>query len=240
MARHRRDSARLTSAGQRRDIPLPTRQPHPHSDQRPAWHENSGLDGWGRSRQHARSGDVRADAVQHDVRVQASGGQSIDRRERPAHLEGDAIRPRDDRNRSTPAHELGEPPIQGDRTGGLPLQVAPHRLAPTRVRLVELREVSRNLDRPTPAPQIGRQEEHASVINSADSRSTSIRDTTIFRPPRCFAKTFAKDHYRSSRADSAISFRCSSLVPSPTSSVFASSNNRPTSYSDEKPYPPCI
>ena len=80
--------------------------------------------------------------VQHDVRVQASSGQSIDRRERPAHLEGDAIRPRDDRNRSTPSHELGEPPIQGDRTGGLPLQVAPHRPAPTRVRLVELRERS--------------------------------------------------------------------------------------------------
>jgi len=38
--------------------------------------------------------------VQHDVRVQASSGQSIDRRERPAHLEGDAIRPRDDRERS--------------------------------------------------------------------------------------------------------------------------------------------
>ena len=128
--------------------------------------------------------------VQHDVRVQASGGQSIDRRERPAHLEGDAIRPRDDRNRSTPSHELGEPPIQGDRTGGLPLQVAPHRLAPTRVRLVELREVSRNLDRPTPAPQFGRQEEHASAINSADSRSTSIRDTTIFRPPSVLRKDF--------------------------------------------------
>lgn len=140
VARHRRDAARLTSAGRRRDMPLPIRQPYPHSDQRPAWHENSGLDGWRRSRQHARSGDVRADGAAR--RARAGLGRSIDRRERPAHLEGDAIRPRDDRNRSTPSHELGEPPIQGDRTGGLPLQVAPHRLAPTRVRLVELRERS--------------------------------------------------------------------------------------------------